>query len=245
MGFLILAVFGALLVPPFIYGYIKGPDSPARVLEHERAERLYGPLQRIARIYGTFLVLYVIAETWRASDHISGYPTVCANTPYTTMGGGGSGVAVKAGASLQSNGAVQVCAAHPTASQWLLYALIRLPSLVVWAIVLLLVWQLIRQAARGGPFTRQSAAITQLLGLVILAGTAVAAALSALGSDLLGRMLLGPPTLGGGGIAVDVLIRAPLVALLPWPALVGAALLSFARITHVGADLDDEVRATV
>jgi hypothetical protein len=41
------------------------------------------------------------------------------------------------------------------------------------------------------------------------------------------------------------LITAPFVALLPVPALAGAALLTFARIIRLGADMDDEIKGTV
>jgi hypothetical protein len=110
----------------------------------------------------------------------------------------------------------------------------------------MLIWQLIRQAARVGPFTRQTATIMWRLGRVVVAGTVIAAAVSALGTDILARTLLASPGIGGAiGIGLDVLLVEPLKALLPWPALAGAALLSFARMTMVGAKLDEEVRATV
>ena len=54
-----------------------------------------------------------------------------------------------------------------------------------------------------------------------------------------------PATYSGPGVAVDVLIYAPLRALLPVPALAGAALLTFARITQAGAVMDEEIKATV
>jgi hypothetical protein len=58
------------------------------------------------------------------------------------------------------------------------------------------------------------------------------------------RMLMTPATFSGGGIVADI-VFAPLTALLPVPALAGAALLTFARITRAGVVLDDEVKATV
>jgi hypothetical protein len=236
----------AAVVVPFLIGYRKGPAAEPAAPDGQGAQ-LYRPLSRVVTLYGRFLVLYVLAELFRASyGSFSGQsPIVCATTPATTAGGGGSGLVVRAGAVLQSNGAVQVCTAHPTGWQWFLYGLIRLPGQVFWIVVLLLAWQLIRQAARSGPFSARTAAIMQRLGLVIVAGTAVAAAISALGSDLLDGMLVASGGFAGAAVPLDFGVYEPLKALLPWPALAGAALISFARITRAGAVLDEEVRATV
>jgi hypothetical protein len=83
------------------------------------------------------------------------------------------------------------------------------------------------------------------LGLVIVVGTAVAAAISALGSDLMDGVLIATGGFGGAAVPLDFLVYEPLKALLPWPTLAGAALISFARIIRAGAVLDEEVRATV
>jgi hypothetical protein len=245
MRFVILAAFAAYLLVPFVYGLVKGPERRSAAAQPGASPGMLRPLARVADLYSTFLVLYVIFELWSLSDEPKGYPAVCADTPGTTLGSGGSGAAARAGAVLQSNGMVQVCTAHPSAYEWFLYALIRLPSLVVWALALLLAWRLIRQAARTGPFTAKSAATMQLLGVVIIAGTAVAAAISTLGANLMDRMLLVAPGFDWTGTAISAVLFEPLKALLPWPAIVGAALISFARITRVGAELDEEVRATV
>lgn len=243
---LILAVVVGGLVVPFVIGLVKGPSGKPIPLV-SAGSRLLSPLGGVARIYGWFLVLYVVATLLYDISAARKFPVVCANTPYSTSGGGGSHVIVRSGATLQSNGTVQVCTAHPTASQWLLYGgLIRLPNLALWAMVLLLVWRLIRETARTGLFTQRSAVIMQLLGLVVLAGTVIAAAVSAFGADILAPMLMVSPGWSGANtVAVDVLLAAPLEALLPWPALAGAALLSFGRIIGAGAKLDEEVKATV
>jgi hypothetical protein len=62
---------------------------------------------------------------------------------------------------------------------------------------------------------------------------------------MLTGMLMTPATFDAKGIVVDVLATGPFKALLPVPALAGAALLTFARITQVGAVMDDEIKATV
>jgi len=241
----VLAMIAWPTIGAFVTGFIKGPAGQSRTQVDPVSALAMSPLYRVATLYGRFLILYVIFELYlTVFDRTDQFPHVCGNTPFTTTGGGGSGVAVLRGASLQSNGTVQVCTAHPTAYEWFLYALIRLPSLILWGAVLLLLWQLIWRAARNGPFTQQSAAFMYVVGLVILIGTAVAAAVSALGADLLDRVLMVHPGFVGTGIAGDVLGDS-LKALVPWPALVGAALISFARITLLGTVLSDEVRATV
>jgi hypothetical protein len=241
----ILVAAAAAVAIPFVIGYIKGPAGPAS--SGGPGAQMLSPLTRVVRVCGRFLVLYVLAELFRASyGSFSGkFPIVCASTPETTSGSASSGLVVRAGAVLESNGTVQVCTAHPTAWQWFLYGLIKVPGQVFWIVALLLAWRLIRQAARGGPFSPRTAAIMQRLGLVILVGTALSAAISALGSDLMDRMLLASGGFAGGAIPVDILAFEPLKALLPWPALAGAALLSFARIVRAGSVLDEEVRAAV
>jgi hypothetical protein len=127
----------------------------------------------------------------------------------------------------------------------LLYLLAKAPDIAPWGILLLLTWQLIRHASRGGPFTDHVAGTMRQLGWVLIGGSMIAGALEALGADLLTRMLMTPATFSGGGIMADVLIGGALKALLPVPAIAGAALLSFARITWAGAVLDEEIKATV
>ena len=112
-------------------------------------------------------------------------------------------------------------------------------------LVLLLIWLLVREANRSGPFTPRAAAVMRQLGWVVIGGSMIAAALSHLGADLLTRMLMTPATFDAKGIAVDVLLAGPFKALLPVPALAGSALLAFARITKAGAVLDDEMKATI
>ncbi len=77
------------------------------------------------------------------------------------------------------------------------------------------------------------------LGWLIIVGTAAATALQGFALDQLLTTMLTPP--GSHG---DVLL-GPVRSLLPVPLLVGAALLTFARIIRLGADMDDEIKATV
>ena len=51
-----------------------------------------------------------------------------------------------------------------------------LPGALAWGAVLLLLWLVIREARRSGPFTVQAAVAMRRLGWLIIAGSAAAAA---------------------------------------------------------------------
>ena len=117
--------------------------------------------------------------------------------------------------------------------------LMSLPGLLVWAAVLLLLWRVIRAARQTGPFTVQAAVAMRRLGWLIIAGTAVAAAVQGFATDQLLNTVLTPSNTYGDAIT------DPIRALLPVPVLAGAALLTFARIIQRGAEMDAEIKATV
>jgi len=79
-----------------------------------------------------------------------------------------------------------------------------------------------------------------VLGSYIIAGSVLAAAIEQLATVLLLDALVAPAPEGIGAVAV-----AALRALVPVPALPGAALLTFARIVRLGAAMDDEIQGTV
>ena len=54
-----------------------------------------------------------------------------------------------------------------------------------------------------------------------------------------------PATFDVPGTIGDVLVGAPLKALFPVPALAGAALLTFGRMTRAAAVMDEELKSTV
>jgi hypothetical protein len=110
----------------------------------------------------------------------------------------------------------------------------------LWSGILLLLWRLLVIARRGGPFTVQVAAAMRMLGWYIIAGSVLAAAIEQLATVLLLDSMVAPRPEGIGSIAV-----AALRALVPVPALAGAALLTFARIVRLGAAMDDELQGTV
>jgi hypothetical protein len=245
-----LALAGAaayFFVVPFVVGVWRGYHGAAARPDPYSAPDAPGapmrPLRWITGLYGRFLVFYLVGVAVWATYR---FQQVCVNTNealYSKIGAGYG--AARPGVALSQSGYVQACALHPGAGQWLLYLLTKLPSLALWACVLLLTTHLVRQAARTGPFTVQAAATMYVLGWVVIAGSILVGALSALGTDVLSQMLMTSGTLGAPGIVLDVLVRGPIEALVPVPALVGAALLTFSHITRVGAAMDEEIKATV
>jgi len=79
-----------------------------------------------------------------------------------------------------------------------------------------------------------------VLGWYIIAGSALAAAIEQLATVSLLRSLVAPAPEQAASAAI-VALRA----LVPVPALAGAALLTFARIVRLGAAMDDEIQGTV
>lgn len=238
----LLAVFAGIVLVPFVIGLVRGPE-PDRAQPHPDGDASMRPLGRVAGIYLRFLGLYAFAAVVSFASGQRG--AVCGATSIRTLSAGSAYTAPRSGAVVQAAGTVQACAPHPSAAQWVLELLIRLPGPVLLATILLVIWQLVREASRNGPFTGRTAEIMWRLGLVVLIGTAAAGALSRLGNDLLLRMLLADPPYIGLGVPNDVLFSGALRALLPVPLLAGVGLLTFARITRAGVVLDEEVRATV
>jgi hypothetical protein len=237
------------LVVPFVIGYKNGPPDPAHPRAVTAESPAMRPLGRIARLYSGFMVLYLVFAGVSVKDGYfgGGYSrgALCINTNYPVSAVRWLGVAAEHGASVSVTGFVQACALHPSSAQWVLFLLTKLPGPALLVCVLLLVWQLIGHASIRGPFTGQAAAIMWRLGWVVIAGTMIAAALRALGTDLLTPMLMTPATSAPVGTAVDVVLYEPVKALFPVAALAGAALLTFARITRTGAVMDEELKATV
>jgi hypothetical protein len=247
IGVVLAAIAGGLFVVPFIVGYVRGPQAGRAGSGSVGPGDPMWPLRRVAGIYGRFLLLYLVGTAFQASYGFSPGSTrlsVCVDTGHT-YNGGAHGLAARPGAALSVGGDVTACAQHASLGQWVLFLLTKVPALVLWGCLLLLIWRLISEAARRGPFTPRAAAIVWLLGWVVIAGSYIASALDHLGADLLTSTLMTPPTYAGAGIVADVLVFGPLKALLPVPALAGAALLTFARITRIGVALDDEIKATV
>ena len=150
-----------------------------------------------------------------------------------------AGVAARSGASVSVDGTVQACALHSGIAQRALDALTTIPALLVWGVVLLLLWRLIRVMRRAGPFAPRVATAMRQLGWFIIAGSAAAALVRGVAlTQLLSTLLLGPPSFPG------VILEAGR-GLFPVPVLTGAALLTFARIIRLGSTMDDEIKGTV
>lgn len=147
------------------------------------------------------------------------------------------GVATRHGASISINGTLQACALHPSFYQRLLYTFTELPSVLVWAGVLLLLWWLVRSATLQGPFTVPVAAGMRRLGWLIIVGSLVAASVQGAATDALLNTLLRAQNDFGDAV--------PSLNALPVPLLAGVALLTFARIIRRGAAMGEEIQATV
>jgi hypothetical protein len=213
-----------------------------------RDRRPTQPLASIAGLSGRYLILLYLVPAVAFLGHVfSGgglRGSACVDTGYP-YAGAARGFAARPGASLGVAGDVSACALHPSIGQWGLFLLTKLPGLALWGCLLLMIWRLIRAANSSGPFTPRAAAVMRQLGWVLIGGSFIAGALSHLGADLLTSRLMTPATFDARGIVTDVLLYGPLKALLPVPALAGAALLTFARITQAGAVMEDEIKATV
>jgi hypothetical protein len=215
-----------------------------------RNQKLTEPLETTAAVFGSLfaavLILAAVA-TLVGTGTLGGlgHALVCATDPNISGSSGASpftGVyAARPGAALQPPDApLSACAIHPGFGQHLLYSLMTIPQILLWAGILLLLWRLLVVARRGGPFTVRVAAAMRLLGWYIVAGSVLAAAIEQLATVLLLGSLVAPQPEGIGSVAV-----AALRALVPVPALAGAALLTFARILRLGAAMDDEIQGTV
>ena len=210
--------------------------------------KLTEPLESVTVIFGGLLLAFtvigvILALAGSGSLWGFGHAPICATQPGTYGSSDWTtahlGVTGRPGASIAVNGALQACAAHPGTGQRALYTLMGLPGWLVWGCVLFLLWRVISAARRTGPFTARTAAAMRRLGWLIIAGSVVAALIQGFALDELLNTMLIPRT------SFDNLIISPLQALLPVPALAGAALLTFARFIRLGADMDDEIKGTV
>lgn len=127
---------------------------------------------------------------------------------------------------------------YPSLYQRLLYTFTALPSVLVWAGVLFLLWRLVRTASLNGPFTMPFAVGMRRLGWFIIIGSLVAASAQGAATDALLNSLLRAQASFGAAVP-------QFRSVLPVPLIAGAALLTFARIIRLGAAMDEEIQATV
>ena len=209
--------------------------------------RLTEPLRSVTYVFGGLLLAFTVIAAIAAiagSGSIGGFgnASVCVTQPGTGYGGDNwvaqLRIAARPGASLSINGTLQACALHPSLQQRLLYTFTALPSVLVWAGVLFLLWRLVRTASLNGPFTVPFAAGMRRLGWFIIIGSLVAASAQGAATDALLNSLLRAQTSFGDAVP-------QFRSVLPVPLIAGAALLTFARIIRLGAAMDEEIQATV
>lgn len=213
------------------------------MVENRRATE---PLATTAAVFSGLLMgliaVVTVASIW-GSGSFGGFgdAQVCATSRQTVTSEPSPAFlahSVRPGAYLSLNSAVQACAAHPGLWQRILYTLTSLPSALLWVGVLLLLWRLIRIAARRGPLALEVAGSMRLLGWFVLAGSLIVI----VGQGVANQLLLN--TMLAAGSDLGAIVNS-LIAGWPVPLLVGAGLLTFARITRLGAALDEEIKGTI
>lgn len=239
-----LAIGG--LIVAFLYGLIRGPGlaSPGS----GQGESSMRPLGRVADIYVGYFMLAIVFIAWRLKDGAFGNGPngeACFDTGITGVPPRAELWRTRPGTALPMAGDLVGCVAHPTAGQWALFTLTQLPGLLLWAGVLLMILRLVRHAAQHGPFTPRAAGLMFQLGWLIIAGCVVVGILTGLSTSLLANMVITPRPYDPVIVVLNAVLEEPLRVLLPVPALAGAALLSFGRVTRAGAVMDEELRATV
>jgi hypothetical protein len=212
-------------------------------------KRLTEPLASVTVFFGVLmlLALAVFIGLWAFGTGLysTGPSQVCENQPGATYDGEWQTpfVSAKPGASMEIIGTVQACTIHSGIGQWALYGLAEVPMILAWCGVLLLLWRMIRVADQAGPFTPAVAAAMRRLGWFILAGSLTVALLRAVSTGLLLSSQLQGDTTGIN--LYPGLVWQAVRAVMPVPALAGAALLTLARIFRLGVTMDDELRGTV
>jgi hypothetical protein len=157
--------------------------------------------------------------------------------PPATRRGRTSAVTARPGHSISIDGSVQVCADHATLGEDTLSIVAALPSVLFWGGVLFLLWRMMVTARRSGPFTPRVAVAMRRLGWFIIIGSTAAAVVDLVAVDTLLVVMAKIPN------PFPDLLLVPLH--LPIPILIGAALLTFARIVTAGAAMDAEIQATI
>ena len=130
-----------------------------------------------------------------------------------------------------------VCTAHPTAGQYLAFAVTLLPLDLLQLGVLYLVMRLARTAARDGVYTAQFSRLLLILGWWLLAGGLVATVAEAFARlNLLGQLVTWP---------VDW-AQWPAAWSVSWPVFwFGLGLIIFARVMRIGAGMRADLEGTV
>ena len=210
----------------------------------DERSRLTEPLESVTAFFGGLMILAAlvgVAFLVFGSGTFGGLSSsVCVTQPgaqYSASDWKVPFVAARPGNSVSIIGAVQACADHATVGEQALSIVAGLSAVVFWGSLLFLLWRMIVTARQHGPFTQRVAAALRRLGWFIVIGAATAAVVRLIAIDALLTMMT----------SVDQpfanLLEVPLH--MPVPLLTGAALLTFARIIRVGADMDAEIQGTI
>jgi hypothetical protein len=130
-----------------------------------------------------------------------------------------------------------LCTAHPTAGQYLAFAVTLLPLGLLRLGALYLVMRLARTAARDGVYTAQFARLLLILGCWLLAGGLVATVAESFARlNLLGQLVTWHVDWGQWPAAYSV----------SWPVFwFGLGLIIFARVMRTGAGMRADLEGTV
>jgi hypothetical protein len=200
----------------------------------ESVTTFFGALMIIAALVGVAFLVFSSGGTY------GGLPgAVCVTNPGTEYSGDWHTAAVTAqpGHSVSIIGSLEVCADHATPGEQALGVVAALPAVLFWGGVLFLLWRMMVTARRNGPFTPRVAVAVRRLGWFVIVGSTIAAVIHLIAVDTLLTIMTRIDN------PFPNLILVPLH--MPVPVLVGAALLTFARIVTVGAAMDAEIQATI
>jgi hypothetical protein len=175
------------------------------------------------------LIVSVVHGSW-------GNVNVCVTDESTVSSVSPGALAPENGA--QVNSIPRYCAESPDAHLRLLDELGALPSTLLLISSLFLLHRLLREAAREGIYTTQTAAQLRLLGWWLLAGSLVVGIVEAnAGAALLAALAKGPDFDAWTWLNMW---KAPYLAVLT-----GFGLLTFARITRAGASMREDLEGVV
>jgi len=219
----------------------------AEFAKAQRAQRkLTQPLQSTVFmiLMGLAVVLAIGLVGTALDSHTSifgfGHAAVCADAPPNDLLMTGSTVLAHARAATFSSASVLTfCASRPTAAQRALIGLTDAPVYVLYAAILLLLWQLLRTVRRDGPFTAAIARRVRFLGWFILGGYVAVT----VGQSVALSYFVSTVVTDQVPIAVNA-IYSVVSGIFP-PVLIACGLLTLARVMRVGARMNDDLAGTV
>jgi Protein of unknown function (DUF2975) len=205
----------------------------------------WSPLEPAASVVAVLLVLNtvvlvvgVVASVAGSGSFMGlGHGSVSVDVPFTA---GSSGLPlgpwILRGEVTPNTIGYHFVVSHPDIGQRVWYTLTMFPGFLLFTGALLLVYRLIRGAARDGIYTSATAKRLRAIGWFLLIGALARATVEMVAAN---RMLATMVTNQVGWIG-------PIGWQLPWTMLLTAVgLLSFARIMRLGAIMQDDLQGTV